>query len=142
MIMIHLPIDYFNEAAVSDYNHACAMISSKISKRFKEDIMVELSDHLEIHNCDLESAQVLMSYLLEEQIRLRRQVLDLDERTGKSLMRLLIGISQRNVLRDSDLMYILAFSLVQIMFFNDVEVDDMYEQLKSLYSKTQEYHKV
>jgi hypothetical protein len=142
MIKITLPIDFFlNIGITKNYNLITSMLSQQLSKRHGESIMVELGDSITISGTsNIEDLQLILTDIQCSAIRFRNTMIDVREKNSKPIMKLLVGISEREVVDDMSLLYIMCFTVSQVIYYTKTPLESIYKTIDELYGQTVVYH--
>lgn len=117
------------------------MLAQQLSKRHDETILIELGDTISVTGMDnIEDLQLILTDIQCSAIRFRNTMIDAREKNSKPIMKLLVGISEREVVDDMSLLYIMCFTISQVIYYTKTPLESIYKTIDELYGQTVVYH--
>ena len=142
MIKITLPIDFFLKIGITkNFNLITSMLAQQLSRRHDETILIELGDTISVTGMNnIEDLQLILTDIQCSAIRFRNTMIDAREKNSKPIMKLLVGISEREVVDDMSLLYIMCFTISQVIYYTKTPLESIYKTIDELYGQTVVYH--
>lgn len=137
-IKIELPIDYYIHCGITQYTWGSAILSKRLTETLQRPIIVGIGTDLTIGSTDLELCMLIVASLQEERRKLSNDLLDIDQRQGKSLLRHIVAMHNLEIIDDSVLAEILLFCTVTVCRYLKVPLKVLKERMDEVYAKSKE----